>query len=45
MQCANIFPVQREKRVRSMEDSQIVALYWGRDKAALAESKRKYGGG
>ena len=27
-----------------MEDSQIVALYWARDEAALAESERKYGG-
>lgn len=29
----------------NMEDSQIVALYWARDEAALAESERKYGGG
>ena len=27
-----------------MEDSQIVALYWARDEAALAESEQKYGG-
>lgn len=27
-----------------MEDTQIVALYWARDEAALAESERKYGG-
>ena len=27
-----------------MEDAQIVALYWDRDEAALAESERKYGG-
>lgn len=27
-----------------MEDSQIVALYWARDEAALAESETKYGG-
>lgn len=27
-----------------MEDAQIVALYWARDEAALAESERKYGG-
>jgi hypothetical protein len=31
--------------VRSMDDTQIVALYWARDEAALAESERKYGGG
>lgn len=27
-----------------MEDTQIVALYWARDEAALAESEQKYGG-
>lgn len=27
-----------------MDDTQIVALYWARDEAALAESERKYGG-
>lgn len=27
-----------------MEDAQIVALYWARDEAALAESETKYGG-
>lgn len=27
-----------------MEDTQIVALYWARDEAALAESETKYGG-
>lgn len=27
-----------------MEDAQIVALYWARDEAAVAESERKYGG-
>lgn len=27
-----------------MEDAQIVALYWARDEAALAESEQKYGG-
>lgn len=27
-----------------MEDTEIVALYWARDEAALAESERKYGG-
>ena len=36
--------MQREKGVRSMDDTQIVALYWARDEAALAESERKYGG-
>ena len=27
-----------------MDDTQIVALYWARDGAALAESEQKYGG-
>ncbi len=27
-----------------MEDTEIVALYWARDEAALTESERKYGG-
>ena len=27
-----------------MDDTQIVALYWARDEAALAESEQKYGG-
>ena len=36
--------MQREKGVRSMDDTQIVALYWARDEAALAESEQKYGG-
>ena len=27
-----------------MEDTEIVALYWARDEAALAESETKYGG-
>ena len=27
-----------------MDDAQIVALYWAREEAAIAESERKYGG-
>ena len=26
-----------------MDDAQIVALYWAREEAAIAESERKYG--